>query len=55
VFSLIKQKQLTAAVANCPLAEIVIVVSSIWEFHEFKGRTDLFSKVVTKGAKRRKL
>lgn len=28
-------------------------VSSIWDFLEFKGRTDLFSKVVAKGAKRR--
>lgn len=31
-----------------------VKVSSIWEFLEFKGRTDLFSQVVTKGAKRRK-
>lgn len=31
-----------------------IKISSIWEFLEFKGRTDLFDKVVAKGAKRRK-
>ncbi len=31
-----------------------IKISSIWEFLEFKGRTDLFNKVVEKGAKRRK-
>ncbi len=28
-------------------------ISSIWEFLEFKGRTDLFESVVAKGAKRR--
>ena len=31
-----------------------IKISSIWEFLEFKGRTDLFDSVVVKGAKRRK-
>lgn len=31
-----------------------VKISSIWEFLEFKGRTDLFDLVVTKGAKRRK-
>ncbi|MBN2746405.1 MAG: EcoRV family type II restriction endonuclease [Bacteroidales bacterium] len=31
-----------------------IKISSIWEFLEFKGRTDLFDKVIEKGAKRRK-
>lgn len=31
-----------------------IKISSIWEFLEFKGRTDLFDKVVAKGAKKRK-
>lgn len=31
-----------------------IKISSIWEFLEFKGREDLFDKVNTKGAKRRK-
>ncbi len=31
-----------------------IKISSIWEFLEFKGRTDLFDKVVSKGAKRQK-
>ncbi len=31
-----------------------IKITSIWDFLEFKGRTDLFCKVVTKGAKRRK-
>jgi hypothetical protein len=31
-----------------------IKISSIWEFLEFKGRTDLFDNVVAKGAKRRK-
>lgn len=31
-----------------------IKISSIWEFLEFKGRTDLFDSVVAKGAKRRK-
>lgn len=31
-----------------------IKISNIWEFLEFKGRTDLFDKVVAKGAKRRK-
>lgn len=30
-----------------------IKISSIWEFLEFKGRIDLFSKVVAKGAKKR--
>ena len=32
----------------------LIRISSIWEFLEFKGRTDLFNSVVAKGAKRRK-
>jgi hypothetical protein len=31
-----------------------VKISSIWEFLEFKGRTDLFDLVVAKGAKRRK-
>ncbi|MGF1533599.1 MAG: type II restriction endonuclease [Bernardetiaceae bacterium] len=31
-----------------------IKVSSIWDFLEFKGRIDLFSKVVPKGAKRKR-
>jgi len=31
-----------------------VKVSSIWDFLEFKGRMDLFDKVVAKGAKRRK-
>ena len=31
-----------------------VKISSIWDFLEFKGRTDLFDKVVAKGAKRRK-
>lgn len=31
-----------------------IKITSIWEFLEFKGRTDLFDKVVSKGAKRQK-
>jgi len=31
-----------------------IKISSIWEFLEFKGRTDLFDSVVAKGAKRKK-
>lgn len=31
-----------------------VKISSIWEFLEFKGRTDLFDTVVAKGAKRRK-
>ena len=31
-----------------------VKIKSIWEFLEFKGQTDLFDKVVTKGAKRRK-
>ena len=31
-----------------------VKISSIWEFLEFKGRTDLFDKVVAKGAKKRK-
>ena len=31
-----------------------IVVNSIWDFLEFKGRKDLFGKVVTKGAKRKR-
>lgn len=30
-----------------------VKISSIWEFLEFKGRTDLFDSVVAKGAKRR--
>ncbi len=32
-----------------------IKISSIWDFLEFKNRTDLFDKVVSKGAKRRKI
>ena len=31
-----------------------ISITSIWDFLEFKGRKDLFGKVVAKGAKRRK-
>lgn len=31
-----------------------VKISNIWDFLEFKGRTDLFVKVVSKGAKRRK-
>lgn len=31
-----------------------IKISNIWDFLEFKGRLDLFDKVVEKGAKRRK-
>ncbi len=31
-----------------------VKISSIWDFLEFKGRTDLFDKVVAKGAKRRR-
>lgn len=31
-----------------------IRITNIWDFLEFKGRTDLFDKVVSKGAKRRK-
>jgi len=31
-----------------------IKITNIWDFLEFKGRTDLFDKVVAKGAKRRK-
>jgi len=31
-----------------------VKVSSIWDFLEFKGRTDLFKKVVSKGAKRKR-
>ncbi|MCD4794995.1 MAG: EcoRV family type II restriction endonuclease [Bacteroidales bacterium] len=31
-----------------------VKITSIWDFLEFKGRTDLFDKVVAKGAKRRK-
>ena len=31
-----------------------VKVSSIWDFLEFKGRKDLFSKVVAKGAKRKR-
>ena len=31
-----------------------VKISSIWEFLEFKGRTDLFDNVVAKGAKKRK-
>lgn len=31
-----------------------IKISSIWEFLEFKGRTDLFNNVIAKGAKRQK-
>lgn len=32
-----------------------IKINNIWDFLEFKGRTDLFDKVVSKGAKRRKI
>ncbi len=32
-----------------------VKISNIWDFLEFKGRTDLFDRVVAKGAKRRKL
>lgn len=31
-----------------------IKITNIWDFLEFKGRADLFDKVVSKGAKRRK-
>ncbi len=31
-----------------------VKVSSIWDFLEFKGRTDLYSSVVVKGAKKRR-
>ncbi len=31
-----------------------IKITNIWDFLEFKGRTDLFEKVVEKGAKKRK-
>ncbi len=31
-----------------------IKITNIWDFLEFKGRTDLIDKVVVKGAKRRK-
>ncbi len=31
-----------------------IKITNIWDFLEFKGRTDLFDKVVARGAKRRK-
>jgi hypothetical protein len=31
-----------------------VKITNIWDFLSFKGREDLFSKVVTKGAKRRK-
>lgn len=31
----------------------IVKISSIWDFLEFKGRRDLFSKVVAKGAKRK--
>ncbi|HRK27934.1 MAG TPA: type II restriction endonuclease [Chitinophagales bacterium] len=31
-----------------------IKINSIWDFLEFKGRTDLFIKVVSKGAKRKR-
>lgn len=31
----------------------VVKVNSIWDFLEFKGRTDLMDKVVAKGAKRK--
>jgi len=32
----------------------IIKITNIWDFLEFKGRTDLFENVVAKGAKRRK-
>jgi len=32
-----------------------IKITNIWDFLEFKGRLDLFKKVVAKGAKRRKI
>ena len=31
-----------------------VKVSSIWDFLEFKGRTDLYKKVIAKGAKRKR-
>ena len=31
-----------------------VKINNIWDFLEFKGRTDLFNKVVAKGAKKRK-
>ncbi len=31
-----------------------VSVTNIWDFLEFKNRTDLFERVVAKGAKRRK-
>ncbi len=30
-----------------------VKITNIWDFLEFKGRTDLFDKFVSKGAKRR--
>jgi len=34
--------------------EKTIKITNIWDFLEFKGRTDLFDKIVVKGAKKRK-
>ena len=34
---------------------LTLKVSSIWDFLEFKGRKDLFDKVVAKGAKRKRV
>lgn len=31
-----------------------VKVSSIWDFLEFKGRKDLYNKVLSKGAKRKR-
>jgi hypothetical protein len=31
-----------------------VKITNIWDFLEFKNRTDLFDKVVVKGVKRRK-
>ncbi|MBP1617715.1 MAG: restriction endonuclease [Bacteroidetes bacterium] len=30
-----------------------VTITNIWDFLEFKGQTDLFDKVVAKGAKRK--
>jgi hypothetical protein len=32
----------------------IVKVSSIWDFLEFKGRKDLYNKVVAKGSKRKR-
>jgi hypothetical protein len=59
VFSKLGEEWFDEYWMNCGTATMIkdgktIKVSSIWDFLEFKGRKDLFTKVVGKGAKRKR-